>query len=150
MNMNTMDTLEDVCCVRVRFNEIDSMSRVWHGAYITWFEDGRESFGRHYPGIGYADMQSAGIYAPVYEISARYHAPVLLNETVEIHTTYVHRPGARLDYDYRIYRKSDDTLCAEGHTVQLFIDSQGELMTEEPGYYKEWKERHFALRKDGR
>lgn len=57
-----MKTLEDVCRIPVRFSEIDPMRRVWHGSFITYMEDGRESFGRHWPGIGYADMQEAGIF----------------------------------------------------------------------------------------
>lgn len=84
-----MKELEDICHVQVRFSEIDSMRRVWHGTYLTYFEDGRESFGRHYPGIGYADMQRAGIYAPVYDVKVRYYAPLFLNERVEIHTLFV-------------------------------------------------------------
>lgn len=143
-----MKTLEDICYIQVRFSEIDSMSRVWHGAYITYFEDGRESFGRHYPGIGYADMQSAGIYAPIYEIKAKYYAPVHINEIIEIHTRYTYKPGARLDYTYQIYRKSDHILCAEGYTVQLFIDKQGELMTEIPDYYQEWQNKYIMSEQD--
>jgi len=56
---------------RVRFSEIDSMRRVWHGGYVTYFEDGREAFGRHFGGIGYADMQHEGIYAPIYDLRLR-------------------------------------------------------------------------------
>ncbi|HJH70053.1 MAG TPA: acyl-CoA thioesterase [Bacteroidaceae bacterium] len=138
-----MKELEDVCCVQVRFSEIDSMRRVWHGTYLTYFEDGRESFGRHYPGIGYIDMQRAGIYAPVYEVKLRYYAPIFINDKVEIHTHYVHKLGARLDYTYKIYRVSDYTLCAEGSTVQLFIDSMGNLMTELPSYYQKWQQKYL-------
>lgn len=140
-----MKELEDICLRTVRFSEIDSMRRVWHGAYITYFEDGRESFGRHYPGIGYADMQEAGIYAPIYEIRAKYYAPLLINETVEIHTRYVYKLGARLDYTYKIYRACDRTLCATGSTTQLFIDPQGELMTDRPTYYREWQEKFLQI-----
>lgn len=140
-----MKDLEDICFTQVRFSEIDSMRRVWHGAYITFFEDGRESFGRHFPGIGYADMQREGIYAPIYEVKIRYYAPLAINETAEIHTRYIHKPSARLDYAYRIYRKSDHTLCAEGSTTQLFIDQQGELMTECPPYYLEWQKKFLNL-----
>ena len=138
-----MKELEDICRIRVRFGEIDSMSRVWHGSYITYFEDGRESFGRHYPGIGYADMQRSVIYAHVYEIKARYYAPLHINETAVIHTRYVYKPGARLDYTYKIYRENDHTLCAEGHTVQLFIDPDGELMTDLPNYYWKWQKKYL-------
>lgn len=45
--------LEDICRMTVRFSEIDSMQRAWHGSFVTYLEDGRESFGRHYPGSGY-------------------------------------------------------------------------------------------------
>ena len=136
-----MKTLEDICRVQVKFSEIDSMRRVWHGSFVTYFEDGRESFGRQYPGIGYADMQREGVYAPVYDLRVRYLAPLVLNDMAVIHTTYVYHPGARLDYHYRVYRESDGVLCAEGDTVQLFISGSGELMLEEPEYYREWKER---------
>lgn len=139
-----MKTLEDICRIPVRFSEIDSMQRVWHGSYVTYFEDGRESFGRHYPGIGYADMQRAGIYAPIYEIQVRYLAPLGINDTAIVHTRYVYRRGARLDYEYRVYRESDHTLCAEGNTTQLFIDSRGELLTDLPGYYRQWQDTYLG------
>lgn len=140
-----MKELEDICCLPVRFSEIDSMQRVWHGSYITYFEDGRESFGRHYPGIGYADMQKAGIYAPVYEVRVKYYAPLLLNDLVEIHTHYQYKLGARLDYSYQIYRKSDHTLCAEGYSTQLFISTLGELMIERPDYYQKWLQKYLEI-----
>lgn len=137
-----MKELEDVCRVRVKFSEIDSMRRVWHGSYITYFEDGRESFGRHYPGIGYADMQREGIYAPIYDVHVKYYAPLELDDVAEVHTYYIYKPGARLDYRYEVFRVRDHVLCAEGTTVQLFIDAQGELMVEKPGYYEDWQKKY--------
>lgn len=136
-----MKELKDICNVQVRFNEIDSTQRVWHGSFVTYLEDGRESFGRHYPGIGYADMQRAGIYAPIYDINIRYLAPLVLNDVAVVHTQYVYHPGARLDYVYKIYRKRDLMLCAEGATTQLFIDAEGQLMVDMPDYYREWQEK---------
>lgn len=140
-----MKTLEDICRIPVRFSEIDSMRRVWHGSFVTYMEDGRESFGRHWPGIGYADMQEAGIYAPVYDLHIRYLAPLAMNDVAVIHTRYVYHPGARLDYAYRIYRESDDVLCAEGSSTQLFIDTDGELLTDKPDYYREWQEKYLEI-----
>ena len=97
--------LIDICRVRVKFSETDAMQRVWHGSYVTYFEDGRESFGRHYPGIGYADIQRSGIYAPVYDLHVRYLAPLVVDDVAEIHTRYVPKPGARLDFEYEVYRE---------------------------------------------
>jgi len=119
------------------------MRRVWHGSYVTYFEDGRESFGRHYPGIGYDVMQQTGIYAPLYDLHVRYLAPLQMNDVAVVHTTYVPKPGARLDYAYKVYRESDGTLCAEGSTTQLFLDTDGNLMVEAPGFYAEWQEKNL-------
>ncbi len=142
-----MRTLRDICRVQVKFSEIDLMRRVWHGSFVTYFEDGRESFGRHYPGIGYADMQREGIYAPVYDIHVKYLAPLALDDVAVIYTDYIYKPGARLDYHYQVYRESDGRLCAEGESVQLFIDVNGELMLEKPAYYQQWQDKFLCLNK---
>ena len=138
-------TIDATCRIRVKFSEIDSMRRVWHGSYIAYFEDGREDFGRRYPGIGYYDMQRAGIYAPVYEISAKYVGPLLLNDIAIVTTRYVYKPGARLDFVYEVRRAEDGVLCAEGKSTQLFIDAEGNLMVDKPAYYEEWQRRYLDM-----
>ena len=136
--------LTDICRVRVKFSETDAMQRVWHGSYVTYFEDGRESFGRRYPGIGYADIQRSGIYAPVYDMHVRYLAPLCINDVAEIHTRYVPKPGARLDFEYEVYREEGRILCATGSTTQLFIDPAGQLLLDLPDYYARWKQQFLA------
>ena len=44
---------------------------------------------------------------------------------------------------YQVFRASDHTLCAEGTTVQLFIDAQGELMVEKPAYFEAWQVKYL-------
>lgn len=134
--------LEDICKMPVRFSEIDSMRRAWHGSYIKYLEDGRESFGRHFPGIGYADISASGMYAPIVDVHIKYYGPLSLNDVAEIHTKYVYKRGARLDYSYEVYRESDHALCVTATTTQLFIDENEQLMLEEPPYYLEWKKKY--------
>lgn len=133
--------LEDVCKVRVKFNEIDSMKRAWHGSYIIYFEDGRESFGRHYAGIGYEDIVRSGIYAPIVDVHIKYYGPLTLNDVAVIKTKYVYKRGARLDYSYEVTRESDGKLCATGTTTQLFIDENEQLLLEAPQYYLDWQKK---------
>ena len=133
--------LEDVCKVRVKFNEIDSMKRAWHGSYIIYFEDGRESFGRHYAGIGYEDIVRSGIYAPIVDVHIKYYGPLTLNDVAVIKTRYVYKRGARLDYSYEVTRESDGKLCATGTTTQLFIDENEQLLLEAPQYYLDWQKK---------
>lgn len=136
-----MRRLEDICRIRVRFGETDAMGCVWHGSYVHYLEDGRESFGRHYPGIGYADISRSGIYAPLYDLRVRYLSPLGIDDVAEVHTRYVCKPGARLDFSYEIYRERDGALCCTAETTQLFIDPNGELLTDKPAYYAEWQAR---------
>lgn len=135
--------LTDECRVSIRFSEIDSMRCAWHGSYVRYFEDGRESFGRRYPGIGYADMVREAIYAPVYDLHVKYRAPLTLNDEAIVRTTYMPRRGARLDFSYEVRRASDGQLCAEGSTVQLFIDAQGTFLMDKPQFFEQWQRRYL-------
>lgn len=135
--------LEDICRAPVRFSEIDSMKRAWHGSFVTYLEDGRESFGRHYPGLGYSDMSKAGIYAAIYDLHIRYLAPLALDDVARIHTQYIYHPGARIDFRYLVYRERDGQLCAEGSTTQLFVDTEGTLQVDVPEFFKAWQHKHL-------
>jgi acyl-CoA thioester hydrolase len=127
--------------VQVRFSDVDAMRCVWHGSYVRYFEDGREAFGRHYTGLGYADIMASGIMAPVVDLQVQYHAQLRLNDVALITTRYDYRRGARIDFSYEVRRASDGLLCATGHTTQLFIDPDGTLMVSLPDYYRAWRER---------
>ena len=56
--------LKDRTEVKVRFGEVDSMGIVWHGNYVKYIEEGRESFGKKY-GISYLDIYAKNVMAPV-------------------------------------------------------------------------------------
>lgn len=142
MKIDQKVILEDICEIPVKFSEIDSMQRAWHGSYVKYMEDGRESFGRHFPGIGYADIVASGIYAPIVDVRVKYYGPLELNDVAVIRTRYVYHPGARLDYSYEIRRKRDNALCARGLTIQLFIGQDQKLLTDKPQYYLDWQKKH--------
>ena len=44
--------------IPIRFSEVDSLRVVWHGHYVKFFEDGRETFGKEF-GLGYLDIFNA-------------------------------------------------------------------------------------------
>ena len=134
--------LSDVCKIRVKFSEIDAMLCVWHGNYVKYFEDGRESFNRHYPGIDYQTMLEQGTPAPIYDIKVKCLAPLGLNDIAVIHTKYVRKRGARLDFEYEIYRERDNALCCKGSTTQLFIDKDGKQLLYLPDFYEAWLKKH--------
>ena len=64
---NQQPSLTTVTFTKVRFSEVDSMHVVWHGEYVRYLEDGREAFGREFPGIGYLDFYRNGYTAPIVD-----------------------------------------------------------------------------------
>lgn len=133
--------LKSTARVRVRFSEVDSMHVVWHGDYVKYFEDGREAFGRDYPGLGYMDIRQSGYTAPIVDLTLQYKSPLRCNDTALVETRYVGSQGAKICFEYEIRRESDGKVAATGTTTQVFLDANGELQLLSPGFYLKWKER---------
>ena len=124
---------------RVRFSEIDSMKIVWHGVYVRYFEDGREAFGREYPGIGYMDIYNSGYSAPIVDLQFQYLKPLRINDEIIIETRYIDKPGAKMCYEYTVKKVGTEELVERGSTMQVFLDPNGDMCLNNPPFYDEWK-----------
>ena len=124
----------------IRFSEVDSMEIVWHGSYPLYFEDAREEFGRKY-GLGYMTIFSNGFYAPLVELNFKYKKPLVYEMQPEIIITYVPPPAAKIIFDYLIIDTADGSEVATGRSVQVFLDSDRQLVWENPDFYQKWKEK---------
>lgn len=127
--------------VQVRFSEVDSMRVVWHGAYVRYFEDGREAFGRRYPGLGYLDFYSNGYTAPIVDLQLQYLRPLSINETATVEVRYIETEAAKLCFEYEIRRDTDGQIAARGRSVQVFVDAAGAMSLNNPPFYEAWKTR---------
>lgn len=126
----------------VRFSECDAMNVVWHGSYVLYLEDGRESFGKHYVGIGYEDYFNARIVAPVVNMNINYKQSMRSGERGIVETRYVECEGAKIIFEYIIYRASDMSIMATAETTQVFTTLEtGEMQYVCPEFYNEWKKR---------
>ncbi|PVX44573.1 acyl-CoA thioester hydrolase [Flavobacterium sp. 103] len=123
--------------IRVRFNETDPLGIVWHGYYITYFEDGREAFGRHH-GISYLDIADSGYTTPIVKSTCEHKLSLRYGDVIRIETTIVDSPAAKMIFRYRIFDAKNEIACT-GETVQVFLDNQGELMLTNPPFFEEWK-----------
>lgn len=124
--------------LKIRFSEVDSMRIVWHGHYATFFEDAREAFGRQY-GLGYLDVYGQGYYTPLVELSAKYKKPIMYD--MEPVVTIIYRPtdAAKIVFDYEITDPKDGEVLATGHSVQVFMDMDYQLVWANPEFYENWK-----------
>lgn len=127
--------------IKVRFSEIDSLHIVWHGHYLKYLEDARESFGHKY-GLAYMYMYDEGYLAPMYDIKMRYLLPASIDEELIVNITYRPTRGAKLIFDYEIRRSTDNTLLFTAETTQLFTTHEGELQISCPDFFKKWKKKH--------
>ncbi len=132
--------LEQTVRVRVRFQEVDALRIVWHGHYLSFFEDGRAAFGAEY-GIGYDDIVQAGLIAPVVQVACDYVMPARFNDELDVTTRMLCDGAAKLVFYYEIHQAQDGTLVTRGETVQVFTDVQGELLLAPPAFITAFLER---------
>ncbi len=128
----------------IRFSEVDSMNIVWHGSYSLYFEDAREEFGKQY-GLGYMTIFNNGYYAPLVELSFKYKKPLLYEMSPIIIITYIPTESAKIVFDYEIIDDRDKTVLATGHSVQVFMDRDYQLVWDTPEFYKKWKHKWAVL-----
>ncbi|MCM1168341.1 MAG: acyl-CoA thioesterase [Bacteroides sp.] len=133
--------LSDTVSFRVRFSEVDSMKIVWHGEYVRYFEDAREAFGRRYPGIGYMDIYQSGYTAPIVDLQLQYLRPLTVGDTATVEIRYIDTPAAKICFEYTIRRDSDGEVAARGSSMQVFVDTDGELSLTVPPFLTQWRER---------
>ncbi len=111
--------------LRVRYAETDQMGMVYYANYLVWFELGRADFCRQH-GFAYRDMEKQdGLYIIVAEARCRYKAPARYDDEIVIQTCLRAMRKRVLVFGYKIYRKADDDLLAEGETVHVITDREG-------------------------
>ena len=122
----------------VRFSEVDSMRIVWHGNYLKYFEDGRESFGMKYS-LGYLDVYKHNVMIPLVKIDCDYKRPLEYGDIAIVETRFVPQEAAKLVFNYRIYRQRDNELAATGSSTQVFLTPKGELLLTAPEFFVGWR-----------
>ena len=135
-----MKELKATVPLNIRFSEVDSMNIVWHGSYVMYFEDAREAFGQKY-GIAYLDIFGNGYYAPLVDLSFKYKSPITYDMKPEITITYKPVDAAKIVFDYEITNPENGEVLATGHSVQVFMDLNYQLVWVNPDFYEEWKKK---------
>ena len=136
--------LIDRVTIRVRFSEVDSMKVVWHGEYVKYFEDGRESFGKKYD-LEYLNVHAKGYTIPFVSLKCEYKNSLRVADTAIVETRYLDCEAAKIKFAYTIYREADMVVVAEGESVQVFLNSNNELELTAPKFFIEWKKKWGLL-----
>lgn len=123
----------------VKFSEVDSLGIVWHGNYISFFEEGREAFGREH-GISYLEILKNEFTTPIVSVECNFKLPLKYGDVYTIKTFIVDHPAAKILLQYEIYNEEEELVC-EGQTIQVFVDVEGRMVLYTPNFYKQWKEK---------
>ncbi|MFI5155218.1 MAG: acyl-CoA thioesterase [Chitinophagales bacterium] len=137
--------LSDRAEILVRFNEADPLGIVWHGHYIRYFEDGRESFGKKY-GVGYMDFYNQGYIVPIVHITCDFKRSLKFGDKVIVETRFVPSEAAKMKFSYRLYKLANEQLVATGESVQVFLDRTHSLLQlTNPPFFEEWKKKQGLM-----
>jgi acyl-CoA thioester hydrolase len=114
--------------LRVRYAETDQMGVVYHSNFVIWFEVGRVEALRTL-GFTYKQMEQDGCHLPVVDLRCRYKAPARYDDLITVRT-YLKRVRENLvHFFYEVLRAEDATVLAEGETVHLTLDNEGNKRT---------------------
>ena len=120
------------------------MGIVWHGNYVKYIEEGRESFGRKY-GISYLDIYAQELMVPIVNINIDFKKTVKYGDTILIETEYLDQDAAKIQFKYKLYRKSDNELVATAESTQVFINTNHEMILYTPQFIIDWKRKMGLL-----
>ncbi len=127
--------------ITVRFNEVDPLGIVWHGNYVTYFEDGRESFGAEF-GLRYLDYFAEGFVTPIVDLNINYKKILKYGQKAIVETTYVDSKAAKVCFEYKIFCAETGELLTSGRTIQVFMEKDSsQLYLTMPPFFEEWKKK---------
>ena len=105
--------MPSVTHVRVRYKDTDTMSVVYYGNYLTYFEVGRVEYLRQH-GLPMS-LVDRRIRIPVVEAHVRYVKPARLDDLLEVISRVSERRRASFTFSYEI-RNEGQELLATGYT----------------------------------
>jgi acyl-CoA thioester hydrolase len=109
---------------RVRYAETDAMGVVYHANYFVWFEAGRGEYFRT-SGQDYVEWEQEGLFLPVSEAHARYHAPARYGDLVTVRTWLEQIRSRSLTLGYEVVDSAGQARLVTGWTKHICMDREG-------------------------
>jgi acyl-CoA thioester hydrolase len=122
---------------RVRFEELDPLRIVWHGRYVSYFEDGRVAFGREY-GLSYEEFMQHRLAAPIVSLHIDYLTPLAFDDLITIEATLHWSTAMRLNFEFAVFTSSGEK-AASGYSVQVLTDLKGNIFFVAPDWVEDFR-----------
>jgi acyl-CoA thioester hydrolase len=125
--------MPSVTHIRVRYKDTDTMSVVYYGNYLTYFEVGRVEYLRQH-GRPVSEVDRL-VRLPVVEARVRYHKPARLDDLLEVRTRVSERKRASFTFTYEVRNEAGD-LIATGSTLHACLDPASSAMIPIPDWLR--------------
>jgi acyl-CoA thioester hydrolase len=122
--------------IRVRYADTDQMHFVYNGKYLEYFEVGRTEMLREI-GLAYSIIENKGYQLPVLETFVKFISPAFYDDILTVESFMKECPSFKIRIDYKIYRKINNSLVAEGYTEHVFIKEQTRKPSRLPFFFTE-------------
>jgi acyl-CoA thioester hydrolase len=113
-----------VSSVRVLYADTDQMGMANHAVALRWFEQARAEWLRRL-GSTYRQIEEGGIMMPIYELSVRYHKPVLYDQQLSLNAQLELPSRVRLVFNYEIRDQASGDLMVTGKTCHATVNKSG-------------------------
>jgi len=120
--------------IRVRYKDTDTMSVVYYGNYLTYFEVARVEYLRE-RGLPMSEVNRR-IHMPVVEACVQYVRPALLDDLLAVTSRVSERRRASFTFTYEIRNEAAE-LVATGHTRHACWNPDTQKMIALPDWLKE-------------
>jgi acyl-CoA thioester hydrolase len=119
--------------IRVRYKDTDTMSVVYYGNYLTYFEVGRVEYLRE-RGLPMS-LVNRRVHLPVVEATVRYHKPAYLDDLLSVSSRISERRRASFTFSYDIRNEAGE-LVASGMTRHACWDPATSRMIPVPDWLR--------------
>jgi acyl-CoA thioester hydrolase len=126
--------MPSVTQIRVRYKDTDTMSVVYYGNYLTYFEVGRVEYLRQRD-LPMSEVDKR-IHMPVVEAFVKYLKPAKLDDLLEVSSRVSLRKRASFTFSYEIRNEAKE-LVATGFTRHACWDPATAKMIALPDWLKE-------------
>lgn len=80
-------------------------------------------------GANALDLEKVTAIGLVVETTCRYHAPLAFPDSVTVGVRCARLGGSSIRYEIGLFRNDDQTACAEGHFVHVYVDRREQSRT---------------------
>jgi acyl-CoA thioester hydrolase len=118
------------------------MKVVYHGNYLTYFEEARTNLFRNM-GVIYSEIEKAGFYLVVVEAHTHYRRSAIYDDILHVKASLRELPSMKLTIDYEITRNNEPEILVTGQTVHAFLNAASGRPIRPPHEYLSIMQRYF-------